>query len=122
MGAPTRRALQREVYGHPPAGNVHFDVSVVTLDATCPVGREQIRQSAYTMPGQALHDRCAADPTEPNGPSRADRAENVHGPSAEAEGPLTPFPAEPARYSTRRPEMARLITSCWICSVPSKMS
>jgi hypothetical protein len=25
-------------------------------------------------------------------------------------------------YSNRRPEMARLITSCWICSVPSKMS
>ncbi len=26
------------------------------------------------------------------------------------------------RYSIRRPEIARLITSCWICSVPSKMS
>ena len=26
------------------------------------------------------------------------------------------------RYSMRRPEMARAITSCWICSVPSKMS
>jgi hypothetical protein len=25
-------------------------------------------------------------------------------------------------YSMRRPEMAREITSCWICSVPSKMS
>lgn len=25
-------------------------------------------------------------------------------------------------YSIRRPEMAREITSCWICSVPSKMS
>ena len=25
-------------------------------------------------------------------------------------------------YSMRRPEMARLNTSCWICSVPSKMS
>ena len=25
-------------------------------------------------------------------------------------------------YSMRRPLMARLITSCWICSVPSKMS
>ena len=25
-------------------------------------------------------------------------------------------------YSTRRPVMAREITSCWICSVPSKMS
>jgi hypothetical protein len=29
----------------------------------------------------------------------------------------------PARsYSMRIPEMARLMTSCWICSVPSKMS
>ena len=27
-----------------------------------------------------------------------------------------------ARYSMRRPEMARAMTSCWICSVPSKMS
>ena len=27
-----------------------------------------------------------------------------------------------ASYSTRRPVMAREITSCWICSVPSKMS
>ncbi len=27
-----------------------------------------------------------------------------------------------ACYSTRIPEMARLMTSCWICSVPSKMS
>ena len=26
------------------------------------------------------------------------------------------------RYSMRRPLMAREITSCWICSVPSKMS
>ena len=26
------------------------------------------------------------------------------------------------RYSIRSPEMARPITSCWICSVPSKMS
>jgi len=25
-------------------------------------------------------------------------------------------------YSMRRPLMAREITSCWICSVPSKMS
>jgi len=25
-------------------------------------------------------------------------------------------------YSMRIPEMARLMTSCWICSVPSKMS
>ena len=25
-------------------------------------------------------------------------------------------------YSIRKPEIARLITSCWICSVPSKMS
>ena len=25
-------------------------------------------------------------------------------------------------YSTRRPLIAREITSCWICSVPSKMS
>ncbi len=25
-------------------------------------------------------------------------------------------------YSIRKPEMARAITSCWICSVPSKMS
>jgi hypothetical protein len=25
-------------------------------------------------------------------------------------------------YSMRKPLMARLITSCWICSVPSKMS
>jgi hypothetical protein len=25
-------------------------------------------------------------------------------------------------YSMRRPEMARAMTSCWICSVPSKMS
>ncbi len=30
--------------------------------------------------------------------------------------------AGPHRYSMRRPEMARAITSCWICSVPSKMS
>jgi hypothetical protein len=28
----------------------------------------------------------------------------------------------PGCYSMRRPEMARAITSCWICSVPSKMS
>jgi hypothetical protein len=27
-----------------------------------------------------------------------------------------------AGYSTRRPLIAREITSCWICSVPSKMS
>ena len=26
------------------------------------------------------------------------------------------------RYSMRKPEIAREITSCWICSVPSKMS
>ncbi len=26
------------------------------------------------------------------------------------------------RYSMRRPLMARAMTSCWICSVPSKMS
>ena len=35
------------------------------------------------------------------------------------------FDAGPLRcwsYSMRRPEMARAITSCWICSVPSKMS
>ena len=25
-------------------------------------------------------------------------------------------------YSIRRPEIARPMTSCWICSVPSKMS
>ena len=25
-------------------------------------------------------------------------------------------------YTIRSPEMARLMTSCWICSVPSKMS
>jgi hypothetical protein len=25
-------------------------------------------------------------------------------------------------YSIRMPEMAREITNCWICSVPSKMS
>ena len=25
-------------------------------------------------------------------------------------------------YSIRIPEIARLITNCWICSVPSKMS
>jgi hypothetical protein len=25
-------------------------------------------------------------------------------------------------YSMRRPEIARAMTSCWICSVPSKMS
>jgi hypothetical protein len=25
-------------------------------------------------------------------------------------------------YSIRKPEIARAITSCWICSVPSKMS
>jgi hypothetical protein len=28
----------------------------------------------------------------------------------------------PPRYSMRNPEIARLMTSCWICSVPSKMS
>jgi len=27
-----------------------------------------------------------------------------------------------AAHSIRMPEMAREITSCWICSVPSKMS
>jgi hypothetical protein len=27
-----------------------------------------------------------------------------------------------SRYSMRMPEMARAMTSCWICSVPSKMS
>jgi len=32
-------------------------------------------------------------------------------------------PSEGVRgYSIRRPEIARAITSCWICSVPSKMS
>ncbi len=38
---------------------------------------------------------------------------------------LVLFDAGPLRcwsYSMRRPEMARAITSCWICSVPSKMS
>jgi len=30
--------------------------------------------------------------------------------------------ATPTTYSMRRPEIARLMTSCWICSVPSKMS
>jgi hypothetical protein len=49
-----------------------------------------------------------------------------------SEGPLQvflkPWPAAfrpvsaAQRYSMRRPEIARLITSCWICSVPSKMS
>ena len=27
-----------------------------------------------------------------------------------------------SHYSMRRPQIARPITSCWICSVPSKMS
>jgi len=30
--------------------------------------------------------------------------------------------AWPGDYSMRRPEMAREMTSSWICSVPSKMS
>jgi hypothetical protein len=34
----------------------------------------------------------------------------------------TPAIARDLCYSMRRPEMAREITSCWICSVPSKMS
>jgi hypothetical protein len=29
---------------------------------------------------------------------------------------------ETSSYSIRKPEMARPMTSCWICSVPSKMS
>jgi hypothetical protein len=37
------------------------------------------------------------------------------------DGVKTP-PLQGLRYSMRIPEMARLMTSSWICSVPSKMS
>ena len=53
---------------------------------------------------EALVDRQLADP----GPWVTDT-----GPEAAATA---------LRYSMRMPEMARLITNCWICSVPSKMS
>jgi hypothetical protein len=33
---------------------------------------------------------------------------------------IWPFPQ--VSYSMRRPLIARAMTSCWICSVPSKMS
>ena len=33
---------------------------------------------------------------------------------------IWPFPQ--VSYSIRIPEIARAMTSCWICSVPSKMS
>lgn len=52
----------------------------------------------------------------------------IQPPDGAALGPrarLGLFDAGPLRcwsYSMRRPEMARAITSCWICSVPSKMS
>ena len=49
--------------------------------------------------------------------------------SAAGNGEGPPSPAGPRNaaipcvdYSIRRPEIAREITSSWICSVPSKMS
>ena len=52
------------------------------------------------------------------------------GAHATSAGDASSWEAKPAEdhntaamdYSMRRPEMARLMTSSWICSVPSKMS
>jgi hypothetical protein len=35
---------------------------------------------------------------------------------------IRPRPGSIAGYSMRMPDAARAMTSCWICSVPSKMS
>jgi hypothetical protein len=59
------------------------------------------------MPGRAR------TPAEDRGPSEGERLPAAAGRELLLLG---------VDYSMRRPEMAREITSCWICSVPSKMS
>ncbi len=66
--------------------------------------------------GNRSGSRCRRQPPPRAGPGAT--GPDVRG---ETSGPVRPD-GQPGGYSIRRPEMAREITSCWICSVPSKMS
>src|SRR5690606_5770631 len=70
------------------------------------------RRNAQRVPLDTSHP---ANPTGARHPKlQSDRARSGHDLTAASRRSLS--------YSIRRPEMARPITSCWICSVPSKMS
>ena len=66
----------------------------------------------------ARHRHC----TRFAGASEPARTYRTEPDRADATGQEPPGQRPEPSYSMRRPEVARAMTSCWICSVPSKMS